>query len=47
MAAGKGPVAAGSVTPGTVEETVPARLPDTPHLQRLLQRSPGTVAAFG
>jgi len=31
----------GSVTPGTVEETNLARLPDTPDLQRLLQRSPG------
>ena len=41
MVAGQGPVASGSVTPGTVEETVLARLLDTPHLQRLLRRSPG------
>ncbi len=41
MVAGEGPVASGSVTPGTVEETVLARLPDTPDLQRLLRRSPG------
>src|SRR5712691_13291449 len=39
MAAKEGPVASGSVTPGTVEETVPARLLDTPDLQRLLRRS--------
>ena len=36
-----GPMVAGSVTPGTVEETVLVRLPDTPDLQRLLRRSPG------
>ena len=41
MAAGEGPVASGSVTSGTVEEMVLARLLDTPDLQRLLQRSPG------
>jgi hypothetical protein len=35
MAAGEGPVASDSVTPGTVEETVLARLLDTPDLQRL------------
>jgi hypothetical protein len=33
--AGEGPVASGSVTPGTVEETVLARPLDTPELQRL------------
>lgn len=32
-------MASGSVTPGTVEETVLARLLDTPDLQRLLRRS--------
>ena len=33
-----------TVTPGTVEETAPAGLLDTPTLQHLLQRSPGGVA---
>jgi hypothetical protein len=48
MVPGQGPVAsafrgigAGSVTPGTEEETVLVRLLDTPDLQRLLRRSPG------
>jgi len=35
MAAGEGPVASGSVTPGTLKDTVLARLPDTPYLRRL------------
>jgi hypothetical protein len=35
VAAGEGPVASGSVTPRTVEETVLARLLDTPNLRRL------------
>jgi hypothetical protein len=50
MVPGQGPVAsafrgigAGSVTPGTVEETVLVRLLDTPDLQRLLRRQPGGV----
>ena len=37
---GEGPVASGSVTPGTVGETVLARLLDTPALQRLLRQPP-------
>jgi hypothetical protein len=40
-------VASGSVTPGTAEERVLARLPDTPDLQRLLRRSPGSAARSG
>ena len=45
--AGEGPLASGLVTPGTVKETVPARLPDTRDLQRLLQRSPAVPARSG
>jgi hypothetical protein len=40
VTAGEGPVASGSVTPGTVGETVPARWLDTPALQRLLRHPP-------
>ena len=47
MAAGEGPVKSGSVTPGTVEETVRAQLLDTPDLQRLLRRSPGGPGPVG
>src|SRR5215472_17442441 len=41
--AGEGPVASGSVTPGTVEERALARLLDTPDLQRLLRQPPGGI----
>jgi hypothetical protein len=44
MVAREGPVASGSAIPGTVEETVPARLLDKSALQRLSRRSPGSVA---
>jgi len=41
--AGEGPVASGSVTLGTVKETVLARLLDTPDLQRLFTTVPGSA----
>src|SRR6266480_2893379 len=50
--AGPGPVTSGSVTPGTVEETVLARLPDTPAAGLMIRPAmcltdPGSGARLG